>query len=424
MTESSRRAFLAVCGATAFTGCASLGSQSLSTQSDSADWPLFAHDSKNTGYNSHASGPKSSPTERWRVRTHDLREEFRGYALTPSPAIIGDRVYVGGETFSAHDLSDGSVVWESVGEDAYYGTGFADETLFVATWDKSSETSSISAFDTDGNRKWKQKTGSRRGLAPTIGGSTVYAPSDPKLVALDRQNGNRQWETKTVQPYPTQPSVADAVYIPTGWDGCIARSRKQDPLASVLSHPPKKQWTHDPDGIIRTPPAVGSRYVYAAMSGEWHPDVNPKQPRLFALTSGGKVAWSRPAGTISTTPVVGDGVVFEKTGVFVEKVREAGYVRGRFDAKITAHDAEDGEVRWQRTVDGFGSWHIQPVLADKVLYVPLHEEIGRESRLLALDAKTGETLWNHMLDAPTTHLAVAESTLYVTSYDGILHAFE
>ncbi|WP_435151880.1 PQQ-binding-like beta-propeller repeat protein [Haladaptatus sp. DFWS20] len=160
------------------------------------------------------------------------------------------------------------------------------------------------------------------------------------------------------------------------------------------------------------------------MSGEWHPSLTPKRPRLFALTPGGEVVWSLSAGTISATPVVGDGVVFSKTGLFVEKSHKGGYVKGKFDARITPHDAREGGLSWLRRLDGFGNWYIQPVLADGVLYVPLHDEIRVESRLLALDAKTGETLWNLALDAPTTHLAVAGNTLYVTSYDGILHAFE
>ncbi|WP_458185102.1 outer membrane protein assembly factor BamB family protein [Haladaptatus sp. NG-WS-4] len=164
--------------------------------------------------------------------------------------------------------------------------------------------------------------------------------------------------------------------------------------------------------------------MYVAASGEWHPDVIPKRPRLYALTPAGKRIWSRPSGTLSSTPVVGDGVVFEKTGDFVEKVQRAGYVLGRFDAKVTAHDATDGTTRWRRTFDGFGSWFIQPALADGVLYVPLHDSIGDESRLVALDAKTGETLWNRALDAPTTHLALAGNTLYVTTYDGTVRAFE
>ncbi len=90
----------------------------------------------------------------------------------------------------------------------------------------------------------------------------------------------------------------------------------------------------------------------------------------------------------------------------------------------TTTQRKEGDISWIRRLDGFGNWHIQPVLADGVLYVPLHDEIRVESRLFALDAKTGETLWKRTLSAPTTNLAVAGSTLYVTSYDGILHAFE
>lgn len=152
MTDTTRRAFLAVCAGSPLGGCSSLAADKpVRTRSDSADWPLFAHDSKNTGHNPHASGPKSSPKERWRVRTHDLRNPFYGYALTPTPVVIGDRLYVGGESLTVHDVADGTVVWETESNKTYHCAGFADETLSVATWNAAAETSAISAFDTAGN---------------------------------------------------------------------------------------------------------------------------------------------------------------------------------------------------------------------------------------------------------------------------------
>ncbi|HJT54895.1 MAG TPA: PQQ-binding-like beta-propeller repeat protein, partial [Ktedonobacteraceae bacterium] len=60
-----------------------------------------------------------------------------------------------------------------------------------------------------------------------------------------------------------------------------------------------------------------------------------------------------------------------------------------------------------------------PVVANGVVYVG-----SDDGRLYALDASTGNMLWNTMLgNAATSSVAIANGVVYIGSDDGKLYAF-
>ncbi|WP_168216229.1 outer membrane protein assembly factor BamB family protein [Halorussus halobius] len=426
----SRRALLAGAAAGALGGTVAFGASTLkrapdsvSTWVDSSDWPLVHHDTHNTGFNSHADGPAGDPDVRWSVEQFAPENPFRGYLNLPTPAVVGDAVYVGGSSASARRVGDGRERW-SVGGDSdrtFHGVAFADGTVFLST--RRPDGAGVAAFDATGQRRWQRDVELRRAGPPLVAGTTVYVPGYDYLVALDRSSGTKRWRLETESQSVGHPVVTDArLYTPMGWQGLLARDRRTSLSGALLGDPPAVQWRYEPDERAYPSPALGGGRVFVPVSEAWYPSDAEGLGALAALDTDGTRRWTHSGGTFGTSPVVADGTVYYKCGANAETIDMGEYVQSQSDARVTAHDAADGRVRWTRWFSDLGDWQIEPVADDERLYVPLHDDVGERSALVALDAATGETRWRRTLDAPAYHLSLAGGTLYVSTTDGTLLA--
>lgn len=425
----SRRSFLAgAVGVGALGIGASVlkrGPDSVATHADSPDWPLVNHDTRNTGYNPRASGPANDPRVRWRTRRFDADYPVGGYLLQPTPVVVGDQVFVGGDELSALRVADGTERWSVTGDDdeTFNGTAFADGRIYVTT--SRNDAPGIAVFDATGERGWARELPVRYAHPPTVVGETVYVPTYDSLLALDRSSGRRRWQFGNTSFVSAQPAATDdALYAAIGMQGLFARERRQDLLAVLSNGPPDVRWQYEPGQRAYPSPAVGDDHVFVPETQEWHPEPIEEEARLTAFTLDGEQRWDEQGGTSGTSPVVADGTVFYKCSINTEKVDMGEYVTRRSDAKVTAHDASDGTARWRRTFENLGGWQISPVSDGDRLYVPLYDNVDEKPILIASDAATGETQWRFDLDAPAYHLALAGETLYVTTDDGHLYAFE
>ncbi|WP_435179665.1 PQQ-binding-like beta-propeller repeat protein [Halorussus sp. AFM4] len=404
------------------------GPDTVSTQADSPDWPLVHHDARNTGANRRASGPESDPDVRWRARRFGAGQRFDGYLNLPTPAVVGDTVFVGGPSLSALRVRDGTERWSVGGaaDETFHGAGFADGTLYVST--RYPDGPGVAAVAPTGERRWRRRIDSDFDVAqpPLVAGETVYVPGYTALAALGAASGTRRWRTDAGARPAAHPAVTDdALYAPTGWYGLFARDRRQAFHAVPLGDPPRVRWRYEPDEMARPAPAVGDDgRVFVPETEEWYPEHDEDRGKLAALAPDGSRRWAKPGGTVATSPVVVDGTVYCKWGATVETVDKGEYVRGRSDARIAARNADDGSVWWTRRFGDLGSWAISPVSDGDRLYVPLHDGAGDRSAVVALDAATGETRWRRNLASPAYHLALAGRTLYVATANGTLFAFE
>lgn len=401
------------------------GPDSIATRADSPDWPLVNHDTRNTGYNRHASGPESDPRVRWRTRRFDSDYPVGGYLLLPTPVVVGERLFVGGDEFSALSVADGTERWSVAGADdeAFNGAAFADGRVFATT--ARNETPGVTVFDATGERGWKRELPIRYAHPPTLAGETVYVPAYDSLVALGRSSGRTRWQLGTTSDASAQPAVTDgALYAPMSWRGLTVRDRRQDLLGVLSNDPPDTQWQYEPNQQASPSPAVGDDRVFVPETQEWYPHNPEDEARLAAFTLDGRRRWDESGGTLATSPVVADGTVYYKCSTDVETVDVGEYVTSRSDARVTAHNADDGTTHWRRTFEHLGGWQISPISDGNRLYVPLYDNVDEEPILVALDVETGETQWRLSLGSPAYHLALAGETLYVTTNDGYLSAFE
>ncbi|MFC4449481.1 PQQ-binding-like beta-propeller repeat protein [Halorussus aquaticus] len=425
----SRRALLGATGvgavATLGLSARKRGPDSISTRERSPGWPLLHHDTRNTGYNPHATGPESDPDVRWRVERFDPEGRFRGYLNFPTPVVSGDTVFVGGRSLSALRVGDGRERWSVEGGDGetFHGTAFADDTVFATT--QYPETSGVTAVTSAGERRWR-KTGLHRIQTPLVAGIAVYVPGDDRLVALDRSSGAERWTAETGSRPTGHPAVTDdALYTAEGWDGLAARDRRNAFYEIPLQTPPRVRWRYDPDERAYPAPAVGDRgRVFVPETEEWYPNRDEGPGKLAAFDPDGSRRWTESGGTFGTSPVVADGTVFYKCGTNTETKDMGEYVESHSDARITAHDPADGTARWTRTVESFGDWQIAPVSDGHRLYVPLHDDVDERSALVALNVETGTTEWRRTLESPAYHLALAGGTLFVSTEAGTVFALE
>jgi outer membrane protein assembly factor BamB len=109
-------------------------------------------------------------------------------------------------------------------------------------------------------------------------------------------------------------------------------------------------------------------------------------------TDGGTESWRRPVDAGHTVPTtVGETVFFTAVGA------------------THALDRTTGDLRW-RYAEGYGYPEAAPVVTDEVCYVPT-------DRVTALDAVTGELLWETDELAASAGIAVADGTVYATTIE-------
>jgi outer membrane protein assembly factor BamB len=427
----SRRAVLrtgAISMVSALAGCSSLlsngdTSESVKTYIKDPNWRFVYHDTENTGHNPHASGVTSSPEERWRVTIYDDTTSIKlGYGRTPTPAVVNDHLYIGGRTLSAHHRATGERIWtaESRAGVGVHGIACVEQTVFAMLWEAATRTTFIAAYDAmTGKRHWRTQTGDEIWKPPIVVGETVYVQCHYDLVALDATSGTERWRIDTQFPYSGVPAVTAAtIYQPDAQ--VVARNRRRGLLQQVLDQPPQTNWKLTNMDVV-VAPVIAQDRVFVAETQPFPRGGDAET--LHALTTDGTERWQHDIGMDAASPAVMDGIIYQKSGIFERMVQDEYGDKRHYTARIGSYDAVSGDEHWVRRIADLGDWHIAPIVAGEVLYVALHSNASNKSYLRAFDTDDGSTLWNVQLAAPAYHLAAVDDTLYVTTYDGVLHAF-
>ncbi|MFD1600738.1 PQQ-binding-like beta-propeller repeat protein [Halobellus rarus] len=207
--------------------------------------------------------------------------------------------------------------------------------------------------------------------------------------------------------------------------------------ASGPAPAPSLRWTTDSAGTVGA--AVGAATVVQgdssvsdsgdgdARNATAGPFVVGEDGRVAALDSAGDARWRTTVGDGQFPPAAGAGfvVVPQREGLVVFDAASGERLRsielpggvlyaptldgtralvGTFSNGVVAVDVESGETRWQ---DGDPSRAYPPIVADGVAYVTARRwetDDGGDAPgvLAALDAETGDRLWELSLDGPPT----------------------
>jgi outer membrane protein assembly factor BamB len=378
---------------------------------------------------------------RWRFRLKARGSSFG--AITANPVISGNTVYIQDTKSSVYALSleTGELRWKHVlaaPNDGPNGLTVSGSRVFGAT-----DTTVFALDATTGRTLWSRRLVNRFeqfiGVAPVVDRGRVYLstqgfpPGGRGVVyALSAATGRIVWRFATIaEPWPHAAAGGGGTWYPVGVDA------SGNVYAGISNPGPWGGSKAFPNGgwFGSSTLYTDSLVVLAGATGEllWYDQVTPHDVRDYDFE----------ASPILAT-VGGKSMVFGagKAGRVVAWNRDT-HARV-WSRAVGTHLHDLGSLPSRRTTvcpGLLGGVETPMALAGGRLFVPVVELCAHESAITsqsaflrppsqgrgvvaALDAKTGETLWEKHLGSPPFGCAtVARDAVIVPTYDGTIAAF-
>lgn len=366
-------------------------------------WPMFHGDLARSGFSD--SKISSQPNVLWQSTVG-----------ANWSVIADDKVFSATDQVFALSLSNGEIRWQYKDQSNPnffpHGLAAADGKLFVTINDtdnlQTMKTGHVYALEAEtGNFLWKTQIAKDPSHSlPLVVENKVFVGDDSgTLNALDIATGKILWQKKLVG-----------------------------------------------DGVIHSSPAYANGLVFIGTEGDARYTLSPKNPSsVFALNpSNGEIVWQFPidyvpnrVNLIHSTPAVSDGVVYfgSENGWFyalsasdgnliwkkelatgrdmVGTSAAAGLGYGKvfvtlWSGKFLALDQKSGETVWEFAYEGNGT-DSSPVVADGKVCAGAHG-----GNFYCLNAETGKVLWQEKFGGPSA--ALTDGILIVINADGGLAA--
>ncbi len=206
--------------------------------------------------------------------------------------------------------------------------------------------------------RWQFATGANPGAAPAVAGNLVFAgTSDGTLHVLDLATGREAWSFAAGAPIQSTPAVANgSVYVATE-DGVFH-------AVDLATH--AERWRVA--GISKgTVPTVDGDSAYVGLtSGQF---------AALSVTDG-QEEWHVDVEGGASRAAIADGMA---------------YVDGDGSDRLYAIDLTDHTISW--SVATGAALSITPAVDGGTVYMAVVEVSGKDSRVLALDAATGQERW-------------------------------
>ncbi len=284
-----------------------------------------------------------------------------------APVVAGDTVFVAGEVDDPR-----------TGQDDFSGLYAIDAATGRVRWRH---------FIVS---EYRPETGQ---AAPAVTGGTVYygVPVSDKLYAVDAETGKEKWSFPLGEGgavFSSPLAVNGTVYVAGGTRYFFALD------AATGS----EKWRYQAESAVIAAPALADGLVYFGdMDGT-----------LYALDAAtGAERWRfASGGEVSAPPAVEDGTVYFTSG----------------DGNLYALNAANGALRWSRDT-GYFQFRALAV-ADGMVFVNSGSDIaGSRFAMAAIDAGTGEKLWEYGYRRFASSPSVAGGAVYFTSDDNF-HALD
>lgn len=380
---ASRRTFIALCGGAAL-GFAGTTSAANSVSSGEQLWPMFQGDVRNTGAVTGRDLPVTKPEEDWR------------YGLEGHTVVVGDdRVFVLDDSqLAVIDAETGVLEWEYDSPPSQ-GMALYDGSVLVG-----GPTGLVSLSVGDGTEQWEYEqtvvTEMPRGHH-TIADHVAYFPTREGLAAIEVDDGSERWERETDEFIDTVPAVWE------DWVFVVTQSR----LVAFDRETGDREWQTGVGGVRNNAfsPVIDDGLIYLIDGDGAGSRGSATTLQARDARRGGAVVWeTEGAAFTDSSPVVTDDTV---------------YVVGPDRESLRAYDAREGELLWQS--DEPPEMHIRelgtvsPVLVDSTVYV------ASDDTLYAFDASDGAALWEHETGGTIDPgIAPGDTQLYVADTDAVV----
>ncbi len=254
------------------------------------------------------------------------------------------------------------------------------------------------------SHRYHERNDGPNGLAVSTG--RVYGETDDTVFALASENGRELWRRRLTNAREPFVDVAPVV-----WDGIVFTST-----------------------IGRTPRGHGAIYALDASTGRirWRFDAGGMYPG--AIDANGRLYAGRSGGKLLVLDAQTGKLLWTEHGAapILATLGDTEVVFGADDGnRVVAWDGATSKRRWTRQVGthcpGTDGVQLPMAYAHRRLFVAFVDRCGAgsaTSRLLALDAKTGTTLWESGLPSPALGCAtVANDVVFTATLAGIVDAF-
>ena len=182
-------------------------------------------------------------------------------------------------------------------------------------------------------------------------------------------------------------------------------ARQGAPEGMLVKPPYRLHWFFRARSLVEFPPAVAYGKLYFANAGG----------TLYALDSRRvRPRWAyRAHRCTAASPAIDGHTVFM---TFLNRP-PCNATRSGIDGLVVALDADNGKVRWKRTI---GPSESSPLVADGLVYVG-----DWNGRVYALNARTGRIRWTFQAgDKVKDGVAYAGGRVYFGSYDSHVYALD
>lgn len=382
-------------------------------------WPMFQHDTRNSGYNPDTTGPTEEVGSAWTFET--------GGKVQSSPAVDAETVYVGSHDGNLYALGlvTGEEVWSFETDGPVESSpAVVDGLVYVGSHDHN-----VYAVDAaTGEQQWAFETGGPVRSSPTVAKDLInaYTPEwrehgmvaigsdDGNGYILDGKTGEEKYHISTSGPIVSAGYISTYYYISSG-DG---------PFLDFAFG--STDGTRDGTDVTTRGPGGGDQ------GRPFVPPYNIGSPIYSSLTvnddpwdTGTPDIFGTDAGTLHHRYLEACDVC-EPTWEFQtgDKIRASPALAkdpavvfvGSWDGSFYAVNVETGEKRWKfETNDKIES---SPAVVGDAVYFG-----SGDHHVYALDRQSGDKLWDFRTGGSVfSSPAVVDGTVFVGSDDGHVYA--
>ncbi len=305
------------------------GSGSVMTQSppdgNSPEWSAFRGGVRRLGSVDGIAGPQDGQ-EMW-----SFRETLDRAGFASSPAVVGDRIYVGAnnDTLYCFNASTSDVIWKF---EAFYevfsSPAIRDGKVYFGEGLHYTEDATFYCVDAStGEENWRFPTNSHVESSPSVAdGKVVFGAGDDGVYCLNTETGRKLWQYPSVH-VDSSPAIHDnRVYFGSGYGRCSVFCLDLDSGNEI--------WAVDTRYPVWGAPAVWNDRVYIG-TGAGNFVVSSEDPTgsIICLDSGtGEILWEfEVGGTVLGAVAIDDGNAYF----------------GSRDANLYCVDALSGKEIWR-----------------------------------------------------------------------------
>ncbi|MFC1715581.1 PQQ-binding-like beta-propeller repeat protein [Candidatus Poribacteria bacterium] len=330
-----------------------------------AEWAAFRGGVHRLGSVDGGNGPQDGQ-EIW-----SFREPLDRAGFASSPAVVGDRVYVGADNDSLYcfNATSGDVVWKfETFYEVFSSPAVSGNKVYLGEGLHYTEDATFHCVDANtGGEIWSFPTTSHVESSPAVvDGRAVFGAGDDGVYCLDAETGSKLWQYPSVHVDGSPAVYDEKVYFGSGYGRssvyCVNLSDGSEIWSTETRHPAwgaPALWdgkvyigTGTGNFAVSSEEPSGSILCLDAKTGEavWESEIGGTILGAIAIDDGKAYFGCRDSNIYCVSASSGDKIwTFATGGAVVSSpaIVKGDAYSGSDNGKIYCLDAEDGIMKWE-----------------------------------------------------------------------------